>query len=169
MTQSYHLEDRTDYAGYPGTLKAPVHYDGLTGSANSTYAEPGVHAYANPAKGSILTQAATWPDDMAYAFGFDPVPGLSLADPAWWSDMSWYMNATLNSTHPPASKITPGRRYWEWNATFPATYPRYNVPWPNNLWNGAAWPAHLYGTLPSSWGDIPPGRNVPNLHNLRIM
>jgi hypothetical protein len=161
MKASYHLEDRTDGA----TLKMPVFYDG--NSSGLSYIEPKMHAYSNPESGSILTQASSWPDAVARSLGFDPVP--QLEDAGWWSDMPWYMNSTMNPTHSPASKVVPEQRYWEWDPRFPSTYPRYSAPWPNASWNGHEWPAHLYGTLPSSWGDISDDKNVANLHNLRIM
>lgn len=145
-------------------------YDGPTNNGyNYLYPEPGPHAYYNPTFGSILTKAATWPQSVAQALGFDSVPTLQLQDPSWWSDMSWYMNTTLNATYAPSNKTIPFRRYWEWNASYPSTYPKYYVTWPPSTWNGAAWPAHLYGSLPASWGAISNVTRQANLKNLRIM
>ena len=169
MRDSFHLEDRSSISPTFGTLRSPVHFD--AGGSNATVMmEPGPHAYYNPYHGSILTKTAAWSPLIAESLGLSVVPGFDIEDQNWWSDMTWFMNSTLNMTHPPATKTTVSRRYWDWDSRFPSTYPRYSAPWPNDSWIGAAWPAHLYGTLPSTWGELSPDNNKRSkLYNLRIM
>ena len=172
MQTTFKMEDRSTstHAPYPGTLQTPVHYPGgLSPNLSWVYNDPGMHAYYNPPSGSIITKSASWPPAVAQALGYDPPPQLALVDPTWWDDMEWYANAELNKTHPPMNKTTTGMRYWDWQAKYPNTYPTYKSSWPNDTWNGAAWPSHLYGTLPSAWGDISPTTGKANLPNLRIM
>lgn len=169
MTDAFHLDDRWLSLNYPGTLQAPIHYDGPTPNQTYWYNDMGPHAYHNPPSGSILTKATSWPSSIASALGFDPLPNYTLADEHWWQDMLWYTNHTLNMTIAPKNKLTISQRYWEWDARYPSTYPAYYAPWPNETWNGAAWPAHLYGSLPASWGDIQNDTQMALLPNIRIM
>lgn len=150
-------------------MQYPVHYDGPTPNNTFWFSDMGPHAYYNPTSGSLLTKAASWPSAVALALGYDPTPGLALADENWWREMTWYTNTTVNATIPPKDKIQISRRYWEWDARYPSTYPEYITPWPNNTARGAAWPAHLYGTLPSSWGEVQNDTHAPLLPNIRIM
>ncbi|KAI8471296.1 MAG: hypothetical protein J3K34DRAFT_235982 [Monoraphidium minutum] len=181
MNAAFHLEDRSIADGYPGTLRSPIHYDGPTqsgskaswkaniGWSNLLYPEQSPHNYFNPNDGSILTKAASWPPEVAQSLGFDTVPGFQLKDSEWWNDIAWYFDPVLSAAHSPAERTAASRRYWEWNPRFPSSYPKYHAPWPNSTWNGASWPAHLYGTLPSSWGALAPATGAPNLPNLRII
>lgn len=169
MTDAYHIQQPWKSSTYPGTLQEPVHYSGPTPTNTFWYHDMGPHAYHNPHSGSLLTRVASWPDSIARALGYDPIPKYSLADTDWWQDMVWYTNQTINATVAPRRKVEISRRYWEWDARYPSTYPEYNAPWPGNASNGAAWPAHLYGTLPSLWGELQNDTQSPLLPNIRIM
>lgn len=157
MGETFHMEDKS----LQYTLQLPIHYG--PNATGFTYPEPGPHAYHNPPSGSLLTKAASWPPEVARALGFDQPPQYELTDSNWWTGMGQY--AALS----PANKTLLKSRYRDWDPRFPSTYPRYQVRWPNNSWNGALWPAHLYGTLPTSWGSLNSVTNKAMLPNLRIM
>jgi len=170
LKDTFQLEERSSSGKpYPGTMKNPVHYDGPIPTSPFWYKDPSQHSYFNPSTGSLLTKSASWPLSVATALGYDPPPQFQLEDPTWWDDMAWYANPTKNATYAPVNKTKIGQRYWDWDARYPSTYARYQTPWPNNDWNGIAWPAHLYGTLPRSWGELSTLTNKAQLSNLRIM
>lgn len=168
MRDAFHISNNQS-PGYPGTLKAPIHYDGQTPNNTFWYKDPGFHVYHNPASGSLLTKAAKWPASVAAELGVQDPPAFQLKDSAWWDDMDWYADNNLNRTVPPCNKTRISKRYWDWDARYPSTYPAYETPWPSSDWNSAQWPAHLYGTLPSSWGTVLSSTGKAMLHNLRVM
>lgn len=169
MNDAYQMEDLFQSETYPGRLNQSIHYDGQTKNGLEFWLQdPSAHSFFNPPTGSLLTRVANWPESIAQALGVERAPSLALLDPAWWSDMDWYMDPVKNATHPPRDKIVPGQRYWEWDARYPSTYPKYVAPWPSTNWSLSTWPAHLYGTLPSFWGELNADGQA-NLPSLRIM